>query len=173
MMKNLLLFTFILIILTSFSFGATSLQQIYSDALPGLGYDRLLILHPDSVYSGGISATNEKIGIKGYGAIIDLAGDSIHIYGQSRIDIDGCVIINGGSAVAAHGTVNGLITQCTFYGNQIGIHFMSSGCMEVVNTIISNNSRYGYACDETSVCILHYLDSYQNSQGNFMEWCSG
>jgi nitrous oxidase accessory protein NosD len=172
-MKNLLLFTFILAIFTSFSFGATSLQQVYSDAQPGLGYDRLLILHPDSMYSGGISVTNEKIGIKGYGAIIDLAGDSINVSGESQIDIDGCVIINGGSAVAAHGTVNGLITQCTFYGNQIGIHFMSSGCMEVMNTIISNNSRYGYACDETSVCILHYLDSYQNSQGNFMEWCSG
>jgi len=172
-MKNLLFFTFVLVILTSLSFGTTNLQQVYSDALPGLGYDRLLILHPDSIYSGGISVTNEKIGIKGYGAIIDLAGDSIHVFGQSQIDIDGCVIINGSSGLAAHGNVNSLITQCTFYGNQIGVHFMSSGCIEVVNTIISNNSRYGYACDETSVCILHFIDSYQNTQGNFMEWCSG
>lgn len=173
MTKNIALLTFALGILTSLSFGSTSLQQIYSDALPGLGYDRLLVLQPDSVYTGGILVTNEKVGIKGYGAIIDLGGDSIHVTGESQIDIDGCVIINGGSGVTAHGTVNGLITQCTFYGNQIGIHFMSSGYMEVVNTIISNNSRYGYACDETSVCILHYIDSYQNSQGNFMEWCSG
>lgn len=173
MIKNMPLLTLVLVILTSLSFGSISLQQIYSDALPGLGYDRLLVLHPDSVYTGGISVINEKIGIKGYGAIIDLGGDSIYVNGESQIDIDGCVIINGGSGVAAYGHVNGLITHCTLYGNQIGIHFMSTGCMEVMNTIISNNSRYGYACDETSICLLHYIDSYQNIQGNFMEWCPG
>ena len=172
-MKNFIKFTFLLILISSLSFASTSLQQIYLNAGPGLGYDRLLTLEPDSTYTGGFSALNEKIGIKGYGAIIDLTGDSIFVYGESQLDIDGCVVINGNCGIAAHDNTNSLVTQCTFYGNQIGIHFMSSGMIELVNTIISNNTRYGFACDETSVCVLHYLDSYQNSQGNFMEWCSG
>ena len=172
-MKKLLLSSFLLLLFVSFSSASATLQQVYQTAAPGLGYDKLMILHPDSVYSGGISITDEKVGIKGYGAIIDLNGDSISVDGESQIDIDGCVILDGGSALAAHGSTNALISQCTFYGNEIGIHFMSAGFIEVVNTIISNSTRYGYACDETSVCVLHYLDSYQNTQGNYMEWCSG
>lgn len=172
-MKKILLSAFLLLLIVSLSFASTTLQQIYLNASPGLGYDRLMILHPDSIYTGGISVLNEKIGIKGYGAIVELNGDSIFVDGESQIDIDGCVIINGNSGLAAHGSTNSLITHCTFYGNVIGIHFMSAGAIEVVNTIIANNSRFGYACDETSVCVLHYLDSYQNTQGNYMEWCSG
>lgn len=172
-MKNLIILTFLFVLISSLSFASTSLHQIYSTAGPGLGYDRLLILEPDSTYTGGFSANNEKIGIKGYGALINLAGGSISFSGESQLDIDGCVIINGNSGLSIQGNSNSLVTQCTFYGNQIGIHFMSAGCIEVVNAIISNNTQYGFACDETSVCVLHYIDSYQNSQGNFMEWCSG
>jgi len=172
-MKKILLSTFLLLLFVSLSFAATTLQQVYQNAVPGLGYDRLMILHPDSMYTGGISVLNEKVGIKGYGAIIDLNGDSIFVDGESQMDIDGCVIINGNSGLAAHGSANALITHCTFYGNVIGIHFMSAGCAEVMNTIIAYSTLYGYACDETSVCVLHYLDSYQNTQGNYMEWCSG
>lgn len=171
-MKKLLPFIVLFAFLVSLSF-ATTLQEVYTNSLPGLGYDRLLILNADSVYNGGISINNETVGIKGNGAIIDLNSDSIYVFGESQIDIDGCVIINGKSGLAAHGIVNGLISHCTFYGNEIGIHFMSDGMIEVVNTIISNSTRFGYACDETSTCILHYIDSYQNTQGNFMEWCSG
>ena len=88
-MKNLIKFTFLFILINSFSFASTNLQQVYSNAGPGLGYDRLLILEPDSTYMGGFSASNKKIGIKGYGALIDLAGSSILVNGESQIVKEG------------------------------------------------------------------------------------
>jgi len=155
--------------------GSTStLQQMYSNASAGLGYDKLILLNRDSVYLGGLAITNQKVGIKGGGAIIDLQGGSISVTGNSAIDLDGCVVINGTSAIYATESVTARITQCTFYGNQIGIYFMAlSGMIEVVNTILAHNTQYGFACDKATVRVLHFLDSYENLQGDFMEWCPG
>jgi hypothetical protein len=173
-MKNIfahLLFCILIIPLTG---GTSTLQQVYNNASAGLGYDKLIQLDKDSVYLGGLAITNQKVGIKGRGAIIDLQGSSINVTGNSAIDLDGCVLINGTSAIYATESVTAKITQCTFYGNQIGIHFMAiSGMIEVVNTILAHSSQYGFACEETTVRILHYINTYDNLQGDYMEWCPG
>jgi hypothetical protein len=172
-MKQVFLLIFILLLSTIPYLHANLLQQAYLSSNPGLGYDRLIILDQDSIYTGGLIISDEKIGIKGHGAIIDLLGSSINVTGNSQIDLDGCVIINGSDAFHATGDVNSLITQCTFYGNQTGILFQSTGVIEVVNTIISNSIEYGFACEKYSGRILHYIDMYQNAQGDYMEWCPG
>ena len=154
--------------------SAETLQQAYQNAAPGLGYGRLIILDPSTVYTGGLSIVNEKIGIKGQGAIIDLGGDAIVVSGRATIDLDACVIINGGRGLSLHGSVTTLVTNCTFYGNQIGIRcFSETGMIEVVNTILSNSSQYGFASCEEVARTLHYLDAYQNTLGDYVEWCPG
>lgn len=173
-MPKKLLSSLILLPLFFAVISAGTLQQAYQNAQPGMGYDRLIILDPDSVYTGGLAISGEKVGIKGFGALIDLAGDSIFVSANSQIDLDGCVIINGSAGLAATGMVSGLITQCTFYNNGIGIHFRSTeGIIEVKNSIIANSSRYGFACEESSYRVLHYIDSYQNMLGDYVAWCPG
>jgi hypothetical protein len=172
-MKKLLLLTLLLFIIPAQILFATSLQDAYINSNPGLGYDRLIILQADVVYTGGLSITNESIGIKGRGAILNLSGSSIYVTGDSKIEMDACVIINGSNGIHATGNAQVLLTQCTFYNNQNGIMFDSDGIIEVLNTIISFNSQYGLACNENSTCILSYIDSYQNADGNFMKWCPG
>jgi len=173
MVKRYHLSVTLLILLGGFLMGET-LQQAYQNAGPGLGYDRLIILNPAATYTGGLSITNEKVGIKGIGTIIDLQGDSISASGMSVLDLDGCVIINGSRGLSLHGSASGIVTHCTFYNNQIGIRcFSERGIIEVMNTILANNSQYGIASCEEIGRILHYLDAYQNILGNYVEWCPG
>ena len=77
MQKLFTIFSFIFLV-THLCY-AGSLQDVYQSAQPRLGYDKLLILHPDSVYTGGLTITNEKIGIRGNGALINLQGYEITV----------------------------------------------------------------------------------------------
>ena len=160
-------------LLTPWSMQATTLQEAYNSAQPGLGYDKLIELQKDSLYLGGIIINNEMVGIKGHGAIIDLQGTSITVDGNSIIEIDACVIKNGTFGINVQGQVQSLISHCTFYNNQVGINFMSeSGSIEIINTILSNNYQYGFASDEYSERTLHFINTYQNPGGDYMEWCA-
>jgi len=168
-----LLFVCIIIFIPVLLFG-TTLQDVYQSALPGIGYDRLITLNKDSVYTGGITVNNESVGIKGNGALINLNGDSISVIGNAVFEIDACIILNGNSGISLTGDAVGLITHCTFYGNQYGIHCDGhTGKIEVINTIISNSSRYGIATCEETATTLHYIDMYQNLLGDYVHWCPG
>jgi hypothetical protein len=46
-----------------------------------------------------------------------------------------------------------------------------SGYIEVVNTMLVNNFSYGFAYEEHTIRVLHYIDAYQNLLGDYMEWC--
>jgi hypothetical protein len=171
---KLVLFLFVLLFSSSL-IRAGTLLEAYQNALPGMGYDKLIILHPDSVYSGGLTITNEKVGIRGNGATINLvSGGYINVTGESTIEIDGCVIVRGSYGIHCEGNVNAYISQCTFYNNNIAISYMTTmGSIEVFNTIISNSSQYGFACLEGATRKLYYIDAYLNTGGNYMEFCPG
>jgi len=141
---------------------------------PGLGYDHLILLEKDSVYTGGITINSKSVSIKGNGAIIDLAGHSIYVSGLSIFEIDGCVLKNGQNAIYLTGDAKCKVTQCTFYGNFNGILCDGhTGYVEVENSIFSNNSQYGFACSEETSRKLHYIDMHQNTLADYMEWCPG
>lgn len=173
-MRRILLLVFVIIFLVGLPVFAITLQDAYQNALPGLGYDRLIYLDASLTYTGGLSIVDQSVGIKGYGAVIDLQGGSIAVSGNSAIDLDACVVINGGNGLLVKDETTAYITQCTFYGNQKGIKFEgTSGSVTVMNTILAFNTEYGFACDEGSFIDLRFLDAYQNAQGNYVKWCSG
>lgn len=153
---------------------AGSLQEVYQNAGPGLGYDKLLVLHKDSLYTGGLTISNERVGIRGNGAVIDLLGGGIIVTGESLLEVDGCVFVDGHYALDISGTVDAIVSQCTFYSNTRAISYMSTqGSIEVSNTIITDSRQYGFACHEDSYRILHYIDMYENTGGDYMEFCPG
>jgi len=168
-MKKLLLLLFI-----PFLINATSLQQMFQTSGPGLGYDHLIILEKDSIYTGGITINGESVSIKGNGSVIDLSSQSIYVSGLSTFEIDGCVLKNGINAIYLTGDARSKVTHCTFYGNLNGILCDGhTGYVEVENSIFSNNSSYGFACCEETTRRLRYIDMYQNALGDYMEWCPG
>ena len=161
-------------LLIPFLINATTLEDMFLTSGPGMGYDHLIILEKDSVYTGGITIVDESVGIKGNGAIIDLSGDTLYATGLAKFDIDGCVIINGFNALVLSGDAISKVSQCTFYGNSIGILcYAHTGMIEVANTIFANHSQYAFACCEETARKLHYIDMYQNALGDYVEWCPG
>ncbi len=104
--------------------------------------------------------------------MINLLGYEITVSGVSLLEIDGCAIVNGYFALDVSGTADVLVSQCTFYSNERAINYMSTlGRIEVYNTIITNSREYGFACLDDSYRILHYIDMYENADGNYMEFC--
>jgi hypothetical protein len=88
-----------------------TLKEMYDKAPAAHGYDRYIELETGITYTGGlmigrtfnrITAEFEgdeclDVRIRGNGAILDLRGEEICIsYCKNRLDIDDCVILNGG-----------------------------------------------------------------------------
>ncbi len=125
------------------------LQKAFDNAGPGGGYDKVVVLEPGQVYTGGlfigpvlslISVGMEgppgmDVLIQGNGAILDLEGGQICIsYCNNRLDIEDCVILNGnirfrGLRTAFHDVVPfGSVRHVTFYRPyDYGIRLQGSG----------------------------------------------
>ena len=100
--------------------NAATLQDMYNNASPGEGYDKLIILAKDSVYDGRFVQDVQSVCIHGNGAIIALNDSSIIINGDNkRIDIDHVIFITKGKAedfLIFQNNAFGKILNNTFYG---------------------------------------------------------
>ena len=81
-MKNFIAFLVSGILIIPLMAHSSTLLQMYNNATAGLGYDKIIELEGDSVYLGGLSITNQKVAIRGQGAIIDLQGANISASGN-------------------------------------------------------------------------------------------
>jgi hypothetical protein len=115
--------------------GAGTLRAAYDAAGPGEGYDKLVLLEPGVVYTGGlhvgpilipesVSYSGEPgldVKIVGRGAVLDLAGSQLDIaYCPNRLDVEDCVIVNGslryrGLDYEPDRQPRGSVRQVTFY----------------------------------------------------------
>ncbi len=105
------LYILCLLSLMPVSIGATTLREAVQAAGPLNGYDRWVELETGVIYTGGLlvgpifrpysdspyGPEGEDIRIVGNGAILDLQGGQICVsFCNNRLDIDDCVIVNGG-----------------------------------------------------------------------------
>ncbi|MBN1968487.1 MAG: hypothetical protein JW870_03880 [Candidatus Delongbacteria bacterium] len=87
------------------------MKEVFETALPSGEYDKYIELETGEIYTGGlligkvynpVTAKLEgeeglNVKISGNGAIIDLQGSEIVIsFCKNRLDIDNCIILNGG-----------------------------------------------------------------------------
>ncbi len=147
--------------------SSATLKEMYDAAPPGQGFDKLIRLETDVVYTGGlyigktfnrINATfdgdeGKDVRIEGNGAILDLEGGEICIsYCSKRLEIDDCVIINGdiryrgieeGAFVAKP---RGSVTYVTFYEPHdygVRVFFCGNG-ITIERNIIVDAADTGY-----------------------------
>jgi hypothetical protein len=137
---------------------AATLRGAYDAAGPGDGYDKLVILEPGVVYTGGlligpllVPETGDLMGepgrdvcIRGGGAVLDLQGGQICIsYCDNRLDIENCVITGGnvrfrGSDYEGCGHPYGSVRYVTFWRpHDYGVRLQGAGeGIEVYRNIV-------------------------------------
>jgi|GEM_PF-2916652 len=126
--------------------SASTLQSIYDNAKPAEGYNKLLILTKDSIYTGGFNQDVPLVCIHGNGAIIELNEDTINVKGPNkRIDIDHCIFI------ASQNTMN--IIRCEIFvsSNIINNTFCNTTAGNGCTGLIFNN------CPDSPVVIQNNI----------------
>ena len=128
---------------------AITLKEAYETAGPANGYDKYVVLEPGTTYTGSLligpifspivhgleGSAGRDVRIVGNGAILDLQGGQICIsYCENRLDIDDCVVINGGIRFRGINTFDdvamptGSVRHVTFYeSHDYGIRLQGSG----------------------------------------------
>jgi len=141
---------------------ATSLQQMYDDAVAGNGFDKLIVLDSLVTYTGGFNQDVQLVCIQGNGAIIDLEGEEILIDGEDKIfNIAHCIIISSSylsKFICYENGASGNILNNTFYGtNDNGNSYSGIKFIECVNnsSTIRNNIFYGFYA-----AVFYYTGDY-------------
>jgi hypothetical protein len=175
------IFTSVLLLLPVAAHTAT-LQSVYDAAGPQGGYTKYLQLDAGATYTGGlVIPAGDIVCIKGNGATIDLQTSTIQIQGKGlRLDVDHCIIRNGGLASAgyAQGALSflgssGNVINNTFYGNTIGIRVYATGpgAVTVMDNIIVWSSVTGLLCQIGNEPAVSYNDSWANGTYNYLRDC--
>lgn len=157
--------------------NATTLQELYDNAMPGEGYQKLIILEKDSIYTGGLIQNVESLCIHGNGAIIDLIGSSITVDGEDNIlDINYCVIKSSSDTpnvfIEYKNNSSGKIINNTFWGlyneKKASQAIFLKHCLKdttiIINNIFSNfiESLFIYFMDSDSSDENHKLEIEYN-----------
>ena len=134
-MRRLLSCCLVLLVAAAAPAGAGTLRAAYDAAGPGEGYDKLVVLAPGVVYTGGLHVgpilipesveysgePGLDVKIVGNGAVLDLAGSQLSIsYCPNRLDVEDCVIVGGslryrGLDYEEGRQPRGSVRQVTFY----------------------------------------------------------
>ena len=172
--RLILMFTFF--VQTGFT---ESLQNMFDTAVPSEGYDRYIILHPDTIYFGGIGIFEDSVFIEGNGAVIELEnGSGIWIYGDSEsmgsLNINRCTIKNGAYyGLNYSGISTGSITNCNIVNSEMGIQLMDTSITVIKNCNLIDNNVYGIAVYSTNPAVeISYCNTWNNGE-DYMENCPG
>jgi len=164
----------VLVFLLALPASAIHLQDVYDQAGPGQGYDKILILDPGQVYTGYLIVTDGiRCGIRGNGALIRLdAGATISAYTGVTLDVDDCVITGGEVGLGFADCPSSRVTNCTLAGNTMGLA-LSNSVVSITNCIIAGNSQYGICWMTGPRPTQTYNNAWGNGELNYATFCSG
>jgi hypothetical protein len=168
--------------LASQGWAYQSLQEVYNNAGPGGGYDKLLELDPAVEYGGDLSIpSGVTVCIHGKGAkIFGLSSPNraIQVYG-SGLDIDHCVFVGddvGNDALyfdtTSYGEViNNTIVDFRNAGIKVYYYNVSQG-LRVENNIVIGCAYGVYAEENYEPTYIAYND-FRNNGYNYAHYCPG
>ncbi len=151
---------------------AIPLQQAFDEAVPGAGYDRIVYLDQEFLYTGGLTLSDGNYCLISSGAVVDLEGSRIIVNPTATLDVSGLVLTNSDSAALKYsGAGQGWVDHVTFYGNYDGLYFWQNSVMKITSCIFSDQSHYGVFCHQTCERWMAYNDAWANAAGNYKELC--
>ena len=171
---------FILILFSiSISLSGT-LQDAYDNALPANGYDKYLLLEPNSTYTGGVGIYEGDVYINCQGSTIDLEeGNGVWVFADedypSSLDIEYCTIANGlYYGISYGGESNGKVKNCNFINTNFGMKLFDFTNITVTNCIFAQNETYGIGVySEHPTLDISYSLFWENIESDCMENCPG
>jgi hypothetical protein len=144
-------------------------------AAPEGTYDYVLHLDSLQVYTGGLNhipLLHRKTLIDGRGAILDLQQSHVQIIGSdAQLDIQGCVLLNGGNeyeaALSYKQLARGQVRNCVFYRNYWGLSMRTAAAVNtrVENCIFLENTLYGAMLNRFNIQPVATCLSYRNGEG--------
>jgi len=163
---------------------STTIQDVYNDAMPLNGYDKYLILDSSIIYTGGLGVFEGDIYIEGNGATINLyESGGLWAFADEEfpasLSIEYCSIINssfdGGFGMSYSGTATGIIKNCNFVNNHMGIKLFDNADVEIINCNFVNNLVYGVGLygSELVETPISYSNVWNNGEEDYMENCPG
>ena len=148
------------------------LQQAFDQAAPGAGYDRLVYLDNEVVYTGGLTLDDGNYCILSAGAVVDLQGSRIIVNPTALLDICGVVLCGSDSAALKYaGAGHGWVDHLTFARNYDGLYWWQNANMMVTSCIFSYSTHFGVYRHQTCTSWMGFNDAYSNTGGNYKEWC--
>ncbi|UCH78566.1 MAG: right-handed parallel beta-helix repeat-containing protein [Candidatus Coatesbacteria bacterium] len=153
---------------------AVKLQDVYDQAGPGEGYDKLVVLDPNVTYTGRCDVLEgKKSCIRGNGALIDLQFGQVVASGTgTELLITGCCLVEGNAAIAIQNGATGIVDGNTICKSGKGVQAWQSLSCTIKNNILYDND-YGIAREENTSTTILYNDVDSNSLGNYVYWCPG
>ena len=163
---------------------STTIQDVYNDAMPLNGYDKYLILDSSIIYTGGLGVFEGDVYIEGNGATINLyESGGLWAFADEEfpasLSIEYCSIINssfdGGFGMSYSGTATGIIKNCNFVNNHMGIKLFDNADVEIINCNFVNNLVYGVGLygSELVETPISYSNVWNNGEEDYMENCPG
>ena len=156
------------------------LQDVFDSAEPANGYDKYIVLHQDTLYTGGAGIYEGNVFIEGNGAIIDLQGGTgIWVYGDdivpANVDMEYFTLMNGEwYGVFYGGLATGNITNCNFINNGYGVQLYDFAEIQIKNSNFVENVYYGVALVTTTpLCNVNYCNAWGNGVAPWGENCPG
>ncbi len=169
---------FTAVMLTGSAVAGVPLQVVYDSAGSGEGYNKLLVLDPAELYTGGLEiGSGVSCCIHGNGASLDLDQNSITASGSGTVlDMDHCALYNGWYGIEFYNNASGYISLCTITDNAQGIAIdgAGNGAVLLEGNNICFNATFGVAVyDEISYPEASYNNTWGNTGGNYMYFCPG
>ena len=162
----------LVLLLCATSGMAVTLQQAYDAAGPGAGYQKLVYLDNETLYTGGLTLSTGPTCIISDGALIDLQGSRLIVTGNNQLDVCGVVLIGSDSAAIKYDAGKGWIDRVTFAQNYDGVTCWINANMRLTSNIFSFGTRYGFYCHDTGTRWIAYNDAWSNPGGDYRRWCT-
>ena len=149
---------------------AIPLQEVYDSALADSGYDKVLSLNPQEVYTGNLVVVDQKVWLQGHGALIN--GSIKILNNTAMLDADHCVFTQADTALEYNNGAHGAVVNCTFYQNVIGVKVFSANSQDsnlIQNCIFLANSKFAVVTSLFNPVISY--NCHWGNGGDYYTYC--
>lgn len=153
--------------------GVETLSNAFDAASSGSGYDTLLVLDGENIYTGGLTLPPGNHCILGNGAVLNLQGLSVEAGNGVILDVSGCSFTNGVMGLDFTAGSMGHVECCNFIGNNDGLRAWEGSSVTLVSNNFVDNSHYGVYRHEYGGVFNAYNNAWGNAVNDYVYFCPG